>query len=77
MGAWLPSEAPRFDSQLNAAQNEIERLQAKPIDIIIIATCWLAKAFSSRGCESRQLDSSETEHNTEQINVFLDMRYLC
>ncbi len=44
--------------------------------VIIIATCWLAKTFSSRACESRQLDSSETEHNTEQINVFLDMRYL-
>ena len=72
MGPWLPSEAPQFDSQLNAAQNEIERLQANPIDIglIIIATCWLAKTFSSRACESRQLDSSETEHNTA-YNVML------
>ncbi len=75
MGPWLPSEAPHFDSQLNAAQNKIERLQAKPIDIIIIATCWLAKAFSS---ESRQLDASETENNTEYnfwYNVILKSRY--
>ena len=51
----------------------MERLQAKPIDIIIIiiATCWLAKAFSS---ESRQLDASETEYNTE-YNVMLKSRY--